>query len=260
MHHLDVVTSALVTNPLTAWLAVRLGRDALEDVLDVWPCLLVTTWHDRWAVSGTLLATRDTGSNESNALLSEVLGAAVGVWEVGITTVNDDVAGLNTALGEEGLDEVVDWLACHDEQHHTAWLLELRDELLDALCANNALALGLVLQESVDLRDSTVEGNDGEAVVGGVEDQVLTHDGQTDETEVSAVKGAWSAGCATLVFELRRKCLRWKCFGIGVSGAVMVDSNVNDVWYAFAGRSEACLLLECGSHCSYNVLFTNKIF
>lgn len=188
VHHLDVVASTLVTNPLTAWLAVRLGGDALEDVLDVWPGLLVTTRHDGWTVAGTLLTTRDTGADEADALLGKVLGAAVGVWEVGVAAIDDDVARLDTALGEQSLDEVVDGLAGHDEQHHATWLLELLDELPDAMCANNALALGLVVQEAVNLGDGTVEGDDGEAVVGGVEDQVLAHDGQTDETEVSAVR------------------------------------------------------------------------
>ena len=40
VHHLDVVTGTLVSDPLAAGLAVRLGGDGLEDVLDVWPGLL----------------------------------------------------------------------------------------------------------------------------------------------------------------------------------------------------------------------------
>lgn len=45
--------------------------------------------------------------------------------------------------------------------------------------------LGLIGEESVNLGDGTVEGHDSEAVVSNVENQVLAHDGQTDETEVS---------------------------------------------------------------------------
>ena len=40
-------------------------------------------------------------------------------------------------------------------------------------------------KESIDLGDGTIEGNDSEAVVCCIEDEVLTHDGQTDETEVT---------------------------------------------------------------------------
>jgi hypothetical protein len=185
--HLDVVTGTLVTNPLTACLAVRLGRDGLENVLDVWPGRLVTTGHDGRTVTGTLLTTRDTGTNEAETLLGEVLCAAVGVGVVRVTTVNDDITLLDSTLDEQ-LDELVDGLTGHDEEHHAAGLLELGDKLLDGLGTNNGLALGLVLEEVVNLGDSAVESNDSEAMVSGVEDQVLTHDGQTDKTEVTTVK------------------------------------------------------------------------
>lgn len=192
MNHLDVVASTLVTDPLAAGLAVRLGGDVLEDILDVRPGLLVATGHDRGTVAGTLLTTGDTGTDKADTLGVEVLGAAVGVGEVRVATVNDDVTLLKTVLEEE-LDEVVDGLTGHDEEHHAARSLELGDELLDAVCANNGLALGLVLKELVDLGNGAVEGNDGVAVVGGVEDEVLAHDGKADETEVSTAKGGKSA-------------------------------------------------------------------
>jgi len=72
---------------------------------------------------------------------------------------------------------------------------------------DNGLALGLIVEEAVDLGDSAVEGANGETVVGHVEDQVLAptqflrqpdtrgrrltvgvdlHDGQADEAEISA--------------------------------------------------------------------------
>ena len=43
----------------------------------------------------------------------------------------------------------------------------------------------LILQETVNLGNGTIEGNDGEFVVSDVHDQVLAHDGQTDEAEVT---------------------------------------------------------------------------
>jgi hypothetical protein len=45
VHHLDIVTSTLITNPFAAWLIVTLSSNALHDVLDIWPCLLVSTGH-----------------------------------------------------------------------------------------------------------------------------------------------------------------------------------------------------------------------
>lgn len=69
----------------------------------------------------------------------------------------------------------VDRLASHDKHHHPAGLLELGDKLLHGVSANNGLALGLVLKEAVNLGDGTVVGDDGEAMVGSVENQVLAH-------------------------------------------------------------------------------------
>jgi hypothetical protein len=136
--HLHVVTSTLVTDPVAAWLAIALGGDALEDVLDVWPGLLVTTGHDGRSISGTLLTTGHTGTDKSDTLLGQVLGSAVGVGVVRVTTVNDDVSGLE--VGKESLNEVIDRLSGHDEHHDTSGLLELGDELLEGVSALNGLA------------------------------------------------------------------------------------------------------------------------
>lgn len=172
MHHLDVVASALVTNPVTAGLVVALGRDALEDVLDVGPGSLVTTGHHGGAVTGTLLTTGDTGANKVEALGLEVLSPPVGVGEVRVSTINDDVTGLQE--GQECLNPVINSLASLDEEHDTTGLLEGGNELLGGVSANDGLALGLVVEEAVDLGDSSVEGGDGETVVGHVQNQVLT--------------------------------------------------------------------------------------
>ena len=74
-----------------------------------------------------------------------------------------------------------------DQDHHLPRLLELLDEFLGAPCTHNALSLGLIFEETIDLGDCAVEGHDGEAVVGGVEDQVLAHDREANETEVTTV-------------------------------------------------------------------------
>lgn len=56
------------------------------------------------------------------------------------------------------------------------------------------LTLGLIVEETVDLSGGTVVGANGVTLVGGVEDQVLAHDGQTDQTEISTgQRTRWSA-------------------------------------------------------------------
>jgi hypothetical protein len=170
---------------LTAGLAVALGRNGLEHILDIWPRLLVSTGHDGWAVTGTFLTSGHTGSDESDALLSQVFASSVGVGEVGVAAVDDDVALLDTGL-EDGLDECVNGSASLDQQHHASGFLELGDEILDAVRADDGFALGLVGQEGVDLGDCSVEGHDSEAVISHIEDQVLAHDGQANEAEIAA--------------------------------------------------------------------------
>jgi hypothetical protein len=48
------------------------------------------------------------------------------------------------------------------------------------------LTLGLIGKEVVHLGDSSVESNDFVPVVSGVENQVLAHHGQADQTEISS--------------------------------------------------------------------------
>ena len=122
--------------------------------LDVGPGLLVTTGHDGGTVTGTLLSSRDTSSDEPDTLGLEVVCAAVGVGVVGVTTVDDDVALLDATLVQKELNEVVNGLAGHDQEHHAAGLLELGAELLDGVSTNDGLALGLILQEAVNLGDA----------------------------------------------------------------------------------------------------------
>ena len=172
MDHLDVVTSTLITDPLAAGLTVALGGDGLEDVLDEGPRLLVATGHERGAISSTLLTTGDTRADEADALGSKVSCPAVGVWEVRVAAINDNVTALKER--EKALNPVVNSLSGLDEKHDSTGLLELGDELLGGVGADNWLALGLVREEAVDLGDGSVEGADSEAMVGHVQNQVLT--------------------------------------------------------------------------------------
>lgn len=138
MDHLNVVTGTLVTDPVAAGLAVALGGDALENVLNVGPGILVTTGHERGTVTGTLLTTGNTAADKADTLGGEVLSAAVAVGEVGVTTVNDDITLLEER--QKGLNEVIDGLAGHNEEHDAAGALELGTELLDGVSTNNGLA------------------------------------------------------------------------------------------------------------------------
>jgi hypothetical protein len=49
-----------------------------------------------------------------------------------------------------------------------------------------AFTLGLIREEVVHLGDSTIEGHDVEAVVSGVENQILAHDGQANKAKITS--------------------------------------------------------------------------
>lgn len=54
------------------------------------------------------------------------------------------------------------------------------------LCAGQSPhTFGLVLEEAVDLTDGTIKDNDSVAMVGNIHDQILAHDSQADEAEIS---------------------------------------------------------------------------
>ena len=53
---------------------------------------------------------------------------------------------------------------------------------------------GLIFKKAVNLLYSTIEDCDSEFVIGHIQDQVLAHDGQTDESEISTeCDPRWSA-------------------------------------------------------------------
>ncbi len=63
--------------------------------------------------------------------------------------------------------------------------LQQADHFLDGVRADDVGALGFVGEEIVHLGDGAVEGHDGEAVVVHVQNEVLAHDGQADQCDVS---------------------------------------------------------------------------
>lgn len=144
MDHLNVVAGASLTDPVTAGLTIGLGGDSLEDRLDRLPGGRVTTGHERGTVAGTLLTTRDTRANEENTLLLELLGAADGVGEVRVTTVNDDITLLH--VGQELVNEGIDSRASLDKKDDLARALQLGAKLLDGVGADN---VGACVKEDI---------------------------------------------------------------------------------------------------------------
>lgn len=86
---------------------------------------------------------------------------------------------------DDHLDKVVDGLSCLDEQNHTSWPLEVLAKFLDRVISLDLGAFCFIGEEIIDLADCAVEDTDLESVVVHVEDEVLAHDGEADETDIT---------------------------------------------------------------------------
>lgn len=135
MYHLDVVSGTGFPDPVTAGLAVDLSSGSLEYFFDGRPRSGGTARHKGRTITSTLLATRNTRSDEQEALSLELLGATDRIGIVRVTTVDDDVARIKIRL-KLG-DKAVNGRTSLDEEDNLAWTLELGDELLNRVCALN---------------------------------------------------------------------------------------------------------------------------
>ena len=106
-----------------------------EDLLDVRPCGIGTTWHEGRTVSGTLFTTRDTGTDEEETLLLEFVGSSDRVGVVRVSTINDDISLLEERL--ELTDEVVNGLTGLDEEDDSPGSSELLAKLLNGVGTND---------------------------------------------------------------------------------------------------------------------------
>ena len=139
--------------------------------------------HDRWAVARAFLAAGNAGADEEQPLAFQIFRAAVGVLKKRIAAVNDDVARFE--MRQELLDEFVHRLAGLDHDHHAARAFEQRDQFRERMRADDLGALGFAAEELIHLGHGAVEDGHGEAVVVHVENEILAHDGQSDQCDVS---------------------------------------------------------------------------
>ena len=131
MYHLDVVTGTSLANPITARLTKRFGSGGLENGLNRGPGVCRTTGHERGTMTGTLLSSRNTGTDKQEALLLELVGPSDGVGIVGVTAINDYVTLLK--VGNKLLDEGVNGITGLDEENDFAGSLQLGSKLLDGV-------------------------------------------------------------------------------------------------------------------------------
>lgn len=72
-----------------------------------------------------------------------------------------------------------------DKHHDTFWFLQLLHHLLQAVSTNYLGALCLIGQELIYLLCGTIVRTDHISMIIHVQNEVLTHDSQTNESDVS---------------------------------------------------------------------------
>ncbi len=95
VHHFHEMAGTAFAHPVAAGRAIfYLGRNILENIFQVRPCFFRAPGHNGGAFQCAFFAARYAGADIEQPLAFEVGRAAVGVGEVGVAAINNDVAGL----------------------------------------------------------------------------------------------------------------------------------------------------------------------
>src|SRR5687767_5366677 len=88
-------------------------------------------------------------------------------------------------MREKLLDKIVHGFSRFHEHHHAAGALELRDYFLDGMRANDLRSLRFFGEKFIHLRHRAIVNDDGKSVIVHVQNKILSHDGEADESDVS---------------------------------------------------------------------------
>jgi hypothetical protein len=175
VNHLDVVARGAGAQPGDAWLAIHVGRYGLEYRPHAFIGRCGPARHDARATTCAFLAAGDSHAEELDAFGGEGAGAHVGVREVGIACIDDEVSPVKER--EHVTDHRVHRRAGRNEHHHCPRLVEQADELLDVRRAANVSLPGFLAQ-GFDLGCVRVISCHREAMVGHVQHYIAAHDVQ----------------------------------------------------------------------------------
>ena len=84
------------------------------------------------------------------------------------------------------IDRLVDDVAGLHHDHHAARRLQVRAHLLDRVATDHLGALRLIGEKLIDLRRRAVEDCHRVAVVVHVQNQILPHHGEADQTDIAS--------------------------------------------------------------------------
>ncbi len=179
------MAGAALAHPIAAGRAVGdLGGDGLENRLHVRPRGRRAAGHDARAAARAFLAAGNAGADVKQPLALDVFRAADGVLEQRVAAVNDDVARLrgsgkrcsmNSSTALPALTSIIT----------RRGFLSLATISSSECAPSTFVPFASLLRKSSTFETVRLIGHDGEAVVVHVEDEILAHDGQTDEGNVS---------------------------------------------------------------------------
>ena len=101
---------------------------------------------------------------------------------MGIAAVNENIAVVEKR--QKLLDHVVYSLSRFDHHKHLARLFQIVNQFLETVAADDVFPGGSAVYEFIHLFRRAVEHGHGEALRLHVHDQVFTHNGKADETNI----------------------------------------------------------------------------
>ena len=180
--HLDEVAGTVLADMRDARFAFGDSRDGLEDRAEGLPGFLGAAGHEGRAVERAFLAAGHAAADEVKTASANLLLAADGVLEVGVATVDDDVARFH------GVGELVDHRVGrgarlnHDDRG--ARTLERGDELFDGLRGHELAFVAVLVDELFRALVMPVVHGDGVPVMRQVAGEVGAHCRQSDDADV----------------------------------------------------------------------------
>ena len=187
MRHLHIVPGAVLADPFAARSTVRrFGADRLEDGFYVRPGFRVPAGHHRGPVAGAFLAAGNAGSNVQDPFLGKILCSSDRVCKKRIAAVDNDVAFFQ--VRKKLADKFIHSRSRLDHQHDPPRALQHGGHLFQGMGADNVCSLCRALQEFVDFRNRPVVSNNLESMIIHVQDKILTHYSQSNQSNISVVR------------------------------------------------------------------------
>ena len=208
--HFDVVASTTGADVCHARFAFGRGSDRFKNRLHDLPGGSGTAGHDGRSFAGTFFATRNAGTDETQAFFGEVSVATLGSFVVGIATIDDDVALIEKwdELFNHGINGIAIGIGDGAGFHHDLDLARGGERLHEIFerVGTDEFFVGMSRDEFIGRGGGAVENADLKAARFYIENEILAHDGQSDKSEVA--------------FAHNWKISWWKDAAIGEIGAM----------------------------------------